>query len=119
MNLRVWLGFFALCLLNGSAWLFDQRFPVALGGLPRLATHGAILALLFWVVSMLRRSASWPRRAEFARISLGAAGMIAVPEIVSVLAGGKVSELTQVLLFMLIPVVVLLTSAQTATAFGA
>jgi drug/metabolite transporter (DMT)-like permease len=117
MTRRVWLGFAVLCLLGGSAWVFDEALPAMLSGLFRLATHnlalGAVFGLLAWLGKAEAREISWWK------VAAAAIAMIAVPEILAAVASGSVSQLTEVLLYMLIPVVVMVAVAQKAAGFGA
>ena len=117
MTRRVGLGLAALCLLAGSAWVFDEAFPAMLSGLFRLAVHNLALAAVFGLLG-------WRGKADAGRISwwkvaAASVAMIAVPEILSAVASGSVSQLTEVLVYMVVPVVVVVAVAQKAAGFGA
>jgi drug/metabolite transporter (DMT)-like permease len=115
MKRRVGLGYAALCLLGGSAWIFDEAYPAMLSGLVRFATHGLAMGAVFAALSWRAgkgRTAWW-------KVAAAAVAMIAVPEILAAAASGSVSQLTEVLVYMLVPVVVVVAVAQRTAGFGA
>jgi len=114
MTRRMWAGFAVLCLLAGSAWIFDEAMPGLLRGLPRTAVHDCVLAIAFGLVSLGRRKIG----GNGLKIALGAIAMFAVPEILFAGASGHVSETTEMLVFLLVPVVVIFVVAQKAVGFG-
>jgi hypothetical protein len=116
MTKRVWGRFAALCLLGGSAWIFDEYYPAMLTGLLHLATHNLALAAVFGLVGWYRKDGA--RRVCWWKVSAASIAMIALPEIVSESASGHVSHLTEVLIYMLVPVVIVVAAAQKAAGFG-
>jgi drug/metabolite transporter (DMT)-like permease len=125
MTRRHWAGFAALCLLAGSAWLFDQAFTGMWTGLLRMALHDGALALGLWSaggkVASGHRNLFLARRPnpEWLKIALAGAAIFAIPQVLIAGAGGHVSELTVVLVFMLAPVAVVFAVAQKEAGFGA
>jgi hypothetical protein len=117
MTRGIWFAFAALCLLGGSAWVFDEAFPAMLSGLFRLAVHNLALAAVFGVMSLPGKADS--RGTSWWNVAAAAIAMIAVPEILASVASGSVSQLTEVLVYMLVPVVVVVSMAQKAAGFGA
>jgi drug/metabolite transporter (DMT)-like permease len=114
MTRRIWIGFATLCLLSGSAWIFDQAAPGLLPGLPSLAVHDGFLAVAFWVASLRQ-----PRPpAPWAKLAAAAVAIFAVPQVLLAGAGGSVSSLDEVLVFLLVPVVVVVVVAQRSSSFG-
>lgn len=117
MTRRIWLGFTFLCLLGGSAWVFDEALPAMLSGLFRLAAHNLVLAAVFGLLAW--RGKADTREISWWKVAAAAVAMIAVPEILAAVASGSVSQLTEVLVYMLAPVVVVVAMAQKAAGFGA
>ncbi len=111
---KVWLRLAVLCLLAGSAWLFDESMPGMLTGLARTATHEALLALVFGLASLRARPLA---RLQW-KIVAGAGAMFAVPQVLMASAGGHVSGMSEVLIFLLAPVAVVFVVAQRSTGFG-
>ena len=116
MTRRLWVGFAALCLLAGSGWALDEAIPGQLHGLARVAVHDGVLAMVFGLVSL--HDQSKPKRA-WLQIVLAAMGMFAVPQIVFGAAAGHVSGMTELLVFLLVPTVVVFVVAQQRAGFGA
>jgi drug/metabolite transporter (DMT)-like permease len=115
MTRRTWIGFATLCLLAGSGWVYDQATPSLLQGLTRFAVHDGLLGLAFWLASLRH-----PRQpVPWVKLAAGAAAIFAIPQVLFAAAGGKVSSLDEVLVFLLVPVVVVLIVAQRTSTFGA
>ena len=102
MTVRVWAGFAGLCVLSGSGWLVEMFVPHVLSGLMRTAVHAVVIG-----VALLGNShgGSW---GEWRRIAGWSAVLLAVPGVLVVGAGGAVGSFTEVLIFTLVPVVVVL-----------
>jgi drug/metabolite transporter (DMT)-like permease len=118
MRRRVWLGFAVLCVLGGSGWAFDEAVPGALTGLLRTAVHDGALAFVFAIASLFQSVHSKPGTLSWRKIALGAIAMFAVPDIVFAAAAAHLSGSTEVLVFLLVPVVVIFTVAQRSAGFG-
>jgi drug/metabolite transporter (DMT)-like permease len=118
MKGKVGVGFVALCLWAGSAWLYDLISPGVLTGLPRTALHNGLVALgcFGWAVWHRDRS---PAPRAVAKLAAGAVFMFALPEIVLAGASAHVTQSTEVLVFMLVPAVVVFWLGQQSAAFGA
>ncbi len=115
MRRRVWFGFATLCLVSGSVWIFDQGAPGLLQGLTRLAVHDGLLGIGFWLASL-----GQPRRpAPWLKLAAGAGAIFAIPQVLFAAAGGGVSSLDEVLVFLLVPAVIVLVVAQRKSTFGA
>jgi hypothetical protein len=115
MTRKVWLGFAVLCLLGGSAWVFDEAFPAMLSGLFRFATHNLVLGTVFGLLALRGKADAGP--VAWWNVAAAGVAMIAVPEILAA-ASGSVSQLSEVLVYMLVPVVVVVAMAQKAAGFG-
>jgi drug/metabolite transporter (DMT)-like permease len=113
MTRRQGIAFAVLCLLGGSAWLFDQEFAPALTGLARLAAHDLLLAAIFAGLSRGRRL-----RAPWWKVAAGGAGMIALPEVLFAGSAAHVAGVMQVLVLLLAPVAVVVAQAQRSAGFG-
>ncbi len=111
------MGLFALCLLAGSGWLYDVFAPGVLTGLVRTALHNGLVAVgcAAWVVLRRQRAASFR---VLARLAVGAALLFAIPEVVLAGASGHLSQATEVLVYMLVPVVVVFRVGQESAGFG-
>ncbi len=81
-----------------------------------MSVHVGVLALLFWGWSALRGGGG--RDASWVSIAAWGAALLAVPQVVVAGAGGRVSSLTEVLVFGLTPVVVVFSVAQGEVGFG-
>ena len=114
MRARLQLGFAALCVLDGSAWLVDEWHGGILQGARQLAVHSAVLAAIFLLMSRGKASGH-PR---WGSIAGWGSVLIALPAVVSAGAAGQVSRLTGVLVFTLVPVVVIFVVAQLGRGFG-
>ena len=114
MTRRIAFGFAALSLLSGSAWIVDQAVPGLLQGLLRLAMHDALLALTFWLASLRRPH----QPAPWGKLAASAIAVFSIPQLLFAGAGGAVSSLDEVLVFLLIPAVVVFVVAQRTSVFG-
>jgi len=117
MKARVWVGFLALCLVAGSAWLYDLFAPGVLTGLPRTALHNGVVAFacLAWAI-WHRESTLAPR--VWVKLAAGGVFLFGLPEIVLAGASPHVTQSTEVLVFMLVPVVVVFWVGQQSASFG-
>lgn len=117
MRRGVWVAFAALCLLAGSGWLLEEIAPGLLAGTVRSAVHLGLLALVLGAVSLRERRE--PGTALYGKLALGGVAMFAVPGVLFAGAGGHVSDTTELLVFLLVPVIVVFGEAQKAAGFGA
>jgi drug/metabolite transporter (DMT)-like permease len=115
--MKVWVGFLTLCLWAGSAWLYDLFFPGVLTGLPRSALHNGVVAVGCSAYALWRRE---PAPGPRAWLRLSAAGffLFALPEVVLAGASAHVSQSSETLVFMLVPVVVVFWVGQQSAGFG-
>lgn len=117
MKAKLWFGFLALCLLAGSAWLYDMSAPGIFSGLPRTALHNGLVALACAVWAFWRRETS-PAPRVYAKLAGTGVMLFALPEIVLAGASSHVNQATEVLVFMLVPVVVVFCVGQQRAGFG-
>lgn len=82
-----------------------------------MSVHLGLLALLLWVGSVGRNEAR-ASRGTLLRVALWGATLLAVPQVAIAGAGGRVSSLSEVLVFALVPAFVVFAVAQRATGFG-
>ncbi len=120
---RASLGFRALCLLSGSAWILDEYFPHPARG-PRwdglLDALLAIIFLIFWSMARRFRNSKLRRPAPRTVLELGLCGalLFALPRLAVSAAASRVTSYTETLLFMLVPLVVVFAVAHRQTTFG-
>ena len=89
----------------------DEWWVSPLAGLARGGAHAAVLAVTFYVLAgVLGREWGDPRR--LSEVAFWGAALIAVPQVVTAGAGGRVSVFTEVLLFTLVPAIVMVVEAQ-------
>jgi len=106
MDRRVWLGFFALCLLSSTAWLVDAQWPSDIPPAPRQGLHSLVLALLFGVIAWTRAAPkNLPARPRFL-LALASVLLLGVPATIAQAALSGVSEVTIAASFALLPVAV-------------
>ena len=117
MSRRVFVGFFALCVLSGSGWMLNELRISPASALTRIAAHDAFFALFFWLISRSQRNGSKVPILWFKTGAWGAT-LLALPQVLFATAGGKVSGFTQALVFTLVPVIVVFVMGQRG-AFGA
>jgi drug/metabolite transporter (DMT)-like permease len=117
MKAKVLGGFLALCLWAGSSWLYDLFCPGVLSGLPRTALHNGLVALgcLGWALWKPQPS---PAPRVCTRLAVGGSFLFALPEIVLAVASAHVTQSTETLVFMLVPVVVVFCVGQQSAGFG-
>lgn len=100
-GLNVRLGFALLCLISGCTWLLRARIPSEFSDFSQVALHDGLLALLFLVPAMrVRSEATLRTRLECV---LWSTILFAGPLLATSLVGGRVSSLSQVVLFALVP----------------
>lgn len=101
IKIKILFGFGFFCLISGCTWMLRARFPPAFADLWQLSLHDGVLGLLFLVPAMVFRSGAG------LRVYLACAGWSAVlfagPPLVGGLVGGRVSSLSQVIVFALVP----------------
>jgi drug/metabolite transporter (DMT)-like permease len=117
VNRRVSGWFFVLCVLSGSGWILNELWTSPAPALTRIAAHNAFFALFFWLISRSPRKGATVPIPWFKTGAWGAI-LLALPQVLFAIAGGKVSGFTQALVFTLVPVVVVFLLGQRAT-FGA
>ncbi len=117
MSRRVFVGFFALCVLSGSGWILNEFWTSPAPELTRIAAHDAFFALFFWLISRSPRNGSKVPTLWFKTGAWGAT-LLALPQVLFATAGGKISGFTQALVFTLVPVIVVFVMGQRG-AFGA
>ncbi len=118
VRMKVAFAFLALCLWAGSAWLYDLFLPGVLTGLPRSALHNGVLAVGCFACAIWRREPT-PKLHAWARLSVAGFFLFAVPEVVVAGASAHLSQSTEVLVFLLVPVVVVFWVGQQSAVFGA
>jgi drug/metabolite transporter (DMT)-like permease len=80
----------------------------------RIAVHDGVLAAGFGFAGVRRGG-----RGSWLKLAAGAVVMFAVPEVLFAAAGGHVSGLSEILVYLLVPVAVIFVAAQRAAGFGA
>ena len=118
MTRRVWLGSGALCLLAGSGWALDEAVPGLLHGLLRMAVHDGVLAAVFGLLSLRNRPRVTRGWKFWTEVATAGVAMFALPQVLFGAAGGHVSAGTELLVFLLVPVVVVFVVAQQTEGFG-
>ncbi len=116
MNRQAWLAFAALCLLAGTAPVFDSAVPVndPLPGLLGAGVRLGLLSLLFALLALRTsgRWGGWP-------IAVWGGILSAALPVAFAGASGHVSGPTQFLVFALLPAAIVFLQAQRRTGFGA
>ncbi len=117
MKAKLWVGLVAFCLWAGSAWLYDLFAPGVLTGLPRTAVHNGMVAAGCFGWALWRREAL-PGMRVWLRLAVGGAFLFAIPGIVLAGATRNVTQATEALVFLLVPVVVVFLVGQQTASFG-
>lgn len=108
---RIWIAFFALCLLLSSSWLL----PSGATGESPIAQQGCfygIVGLLGWLLSCRRL---WSRMKQGGRSWLPVAAMsillLGLPAVLGEWARGGISDISRAAIFALVPFVVVVVAA--------
>ncbi|ADW69370.1 hypothetical protein [Granulicella tundricola] len=119
MRRKVWLGFGLFCFLAGSRWLLEQAVPAPVTSLVREAMHHGLLVLIFAAWAVQRRE-GWAGKSlmDWLEIAGAAALVFVLPDLLINGAAGAVTSLSETLVFLLVPVVVVFVVAQQASGFG-
>ena len=108
MTRRALLSYIALCLLAGSGWILDQALPPALPGALGFLVDGTLLTLSFGAIAKLRLPSFSPATLACCAI------VFALPGALAVLAQGRLSDPTIVLIYTLVPAATIFFAAQTS-----
>ena len=118
MTRRISAGFALLCVLSGSGWVLDELAPGHLHGLLRMAVHDGVLAVVVGGLSLLNPDGVERPWRFWVKLAIAGVVMFAVPQTLIAAAGGHVSGMTELLIYLLVPAVVVFVVAQQTATIG-